>query len=138
MLQLNLCSCISVRRLEIVLMGVFRRLINQATFKLQEQNFNRFIHSLPTHCMLMAFSHTLITITPMNSHKFTDKSEVRVEHTVSWRWCCVVHNECLAPWGYWATKVMGDQPGHPGPALWWDKSERRLLSSHPFSSLSVF
>lgn len=105
LLQLNICSCISVRRLEIVLTGVFRRLINQAAFKLQEQNFNTLIHSIATHCMLMAFSYTLITITTMNSRKLTAISEVNGEHTLSQRWCRVVHNECPAPWWYWAAKV---------------------------------
>lgn len=106
MLQLNICSCISVRRLEIVLTGVFSGLINQAAFKLQEQNFNRFIHLLPAHCMLMVFSYTLISITTMNSHKSTGMSEVSGEHPVSWRWCRVVNNECHAPWWYRATKAM--------------------------------
>lgn len=53
----------------------------------------------------MVFSYTLITITTMNSHKLTAMSEVSSEHTVSWRCCCVVHNECHASWWYWVAKV---------------------------------
>lgn len=127
-MQLNICSCISVRTLEIVLTGVFRRLINQAAFKLQEQNFNRLIHTLPTYCMLMIFSYTLITITTMNLQKLTAISEVSGEHTVSWTWCCVVQNEYHASWWSWATKVMVTSL----EAFWWDKWQRRLLSSPSF------
>lgn len=53
----------------------------------------------------MVFSYTLITITTMNSRKLTVVSEVSGEHTVFWRWWCVLH-EWHAPWWYWATKVM--------------------------------
>lgn len=84
-----MCTYISVRGLEIAVTGAFRRLINQASFKLQEQNFNRFIRSLTTHCMQMVCSYTLIIITTVyslltqNCYSLAVMSEVSGEHAMS-------------------------------------------------------
>lgn len=133
-----MCTYISVRGLEIAVTGAFRRLINQASFKLQEQNFNRFIRSLTTHCMQMVCSYTLIIITTVyslltqNCYSLAVMSEVSGEHAMSQSWCHAGHNDRHGPWWSWAAKVRVSRL--ESPLAYWDKSERRLLSSPSFLS----
>lgn len=111
MLQLNICTYISVKGLETPVVEVFRRLINQTGFSLQEQNFNRFIHSLTTHCMLMVCSFTLIIITTtyslltQNCYSLAVMSDASSEHTVFRSWYCGGNNDCQGPWWPWAATV---------------------------------
>lgn len=72
MLQLNICTYISVKGLETPVMEVFKRLVNQTSFNPQEQNINRFINNTlhanslllhisdHYHCILITYTKLLL------------------------------------------------------------------------------